>query len=509
MLFLATTINYMDRQVLSLTWKDFIAPDFHWTDADYGNIAAIFGLVYAVANLFSGRFMDWIGVKKGYLWAIAIWSLGACMHALCGVATMWHLNLGSMQEMIEATGDVALAISTVSAWCFMVSRVVLAVGESGNFPAAIKVTAEYFPKKDRAFATSIFNSGSTIGALVAPLSIPLLARYFKNAGIGGGWEMAFIIIGALGFIWLAFWIFIYQKPEESKRVNAAELAYIHQDETSEKEAAQESKSEKGAIPMLSNSWIYFTLGIIVLVCAFMFSAWLLIPAFILLNVPFWNFYKLPQTWAIFLAKLVTDGVWWFFLFWAPAYFSDQYGYTSDSAMGIMLIFTLYFIVTVLSIGGGYLPKYFVESKGMNPYAGRMRAMFIFACFPVLGLFAQPLGAYSAWWPAILIGLLGAGHQAWSANIFSTVGDMFPKSTIGTIVGLGTMAGGLGSMSINLGSGKFFDWAAEQGAAFSFFGFDGKPAAYMVVFCICAVAYLIGWCIMKALVPKYKPITLDD
>ena len=348
MLFLATTINYMDRQVLSLTWKDFIAPDFHWTDADYGNIAAIFGLVYAVANLFSGRFMDWIGVKRGYLWAIAIWSLGACMHALCGVATMWHLNLGSMQEMIEATGDVALAISTVSAWCFMVSRVVLAVGESGNFPAAIKVTAEYFPKKDRAFATSIFNSGSTIGALVAPLSIPLLARYFKNAGIVGGWEMAFIIIGALGFIWLGFWIFIYQKPEESKRVNAAELAYIHQDETSEKEAAQESKSEKGAIPMLSNSWIYFTLGIIVLVCAFMFSAWLLIPAFILLNVPFWNFYKLPQTWAIFLAKLVTDGVWWFFLFWTPAYISDVYGLPSDNPTAMLLIFVLY-AIALLSI----------------------------------------------------------------------------------------------------------------------------------------------------------------
>jgi ACS family hexuronate transporter-like MFS transporter len=178
-------------------------------------------------------------------------------------------------------------------------------------------------------------------------------------------------------------------------------------------------------------------------------------------------------------------------------------------MGIALIFTLYAIVTILSIGGGYLPTYFVDKKGMNPYLGRMRAMFIFACFPVLGLFAQPMGAYSAWWPAILIGLLGAGHQAWSANLFSTIGDMFPKSTIGTIVGLGTMAGGLGSMSINLGSGKFFDWAADQGAAFTFFGFEGKPAAYMVVFCICAVAYLIGWCIMKALVPKYKPIVVDE
>ena len=205
---------------------------------------------------------------------------------------------------------------------------------------------------------------------------------------------------------------------------------------------------------------------------------------------------------------MTDGVWWFFLFWAPAYFSDQYHYTSDSGMGIALIFTLYAIVTVLSIGGGYLPTYFVEKRGMNPYQGRMRAMLIFACFPVLGLFAQPLGTFSPWWPAILIGLLGAGHQAWSANLFSTIGDMFPKSTIGTITGIGTMAGGLGSFAINKGSGKFFTWAAGQGEAFTFFGFDGKPAAYMIVFCICAVAYLIGWCIMKTLVPKYKPIIVE-
>ena len=185
---------------------------------------------------------------------------------------------------------------------------------------------------------------------------------------------------------------------------------------------------------------------------------------------------------------MTDGVWWFFLFWAPAYFSDQYGYTSDSAMGIALIFTLYAIVTLLSIGGGYLPKFFVEKRGMNPYLGRMRAMLIFACFPVLGLL---------------------GHQAWSANLFSTVGDMFPKSTIGTLVGLGTAVGGLGSMAINMGSGFFFTWALEQGSAFQFFGFEGKPAAYMVVFCGCAVAYLIGWCIMKTLVPKYKPVVLEE
>ena len=177
-------------------------------------------------------------------------------------------------------------------------------------------------------------------------------------------------------------------------------------------------------------------------------------------------------------------------------------------MSMILLFTLYAIVTIFSIGGGYLPTYFVEKKGMNPYLGRMRAMLIFACFPLLGLLAQPLGAISPWWPAILIGLLGAGHQAWSANLYSTIGDMFPKSTIGTITGIGTMAGGLASFAINYCSGEFFDWAAAQGSAYTFFGFEGKPAAYMVVFCICAVAYLIGWCIMKTLVPKYKPIVVE-
>jgi ACS family hexuronate transporter-like MFS transporter len=271
---------------------------------------------------------------------------------------------------------------------------------------------------------------------------------------------------------MGLWLWLYDKPAKNKRVNQAELNYIEQDnDLAEAQDRDNMKEEK--------------------------------------TIPFFKCFTYKQTWSFLVGKFMTDGVWWFFLFWAPAYFSDQYGYTSDSAMGIALIFTLYAIVTILSIGGGYLPTYFVDKKGMNPYLGRMRAMFIFACFPVLGLFAQPMGAYSAWWPAILIGLLGAGHQAWSANLFSTIGDMFPKSTIGTIVGLGTMAGGIGSMSINLGSGRFFDWAAAQGSAFQFFGFEGKPAAYMVVFCICAVAYLIGWCIMKALVPKYKPIELED
>ena len=442
LLFLATTVNYMDRQVLSLTWKDFIAVDFHWTDADYGFITGMFSLFYAIANLFSGKFIDWMGTKWGYLIAIFVWSTGAVMHAGCGWMAMEYEGYSSVAELGQLTGDAAVAIATISVWLFLSCRLILAVGEAGNFPAAIKATAEYFPKKDRAFSTSIFNSGASVGALAAPATIPLLARAW-------GWEMAFIIIGALGFVWMGLWTWLYDKPHKSRFVNQAELNYIEQDnDLSEVQDRDAQKDEK--------------------------------------TIPFAKCFSFKQTWAFLVGKFMTDGVWWFFLFWAPAYFSDQYGYTSDSGMGIALIFTLYAIVTVLSIGGGYLPKYFVEKRGMNPYLGRMRAMFIFACFPVLGLLAQPLGVYSAWWPAILIGLLGAGHQAWSANLFSTVGDMFPKSTIGTLVGLGTMAGGIGSMSINYGSGIFFKWAAEQGSSFTFFGFEGKPAAYMVVFCICAL-----------------------
>ena len=467
MLFFATTVNYMDRQVLSLTWKDFIAPEFHWTDSDYGTITGLFSIFYAFACLFAGKFIVWMGTKKGYLWAIFIWSTGACLHAGCGWVTMQIEGVGSIEALraVKAGSQVALAIASVSVWLFLFCRMVLALGEAGNFPAAIKVTAEYFPKKDRAFATSIFNAGASVGALAAPATIPLLARAW-------GWEMAFIIIGALGYVWMGLWVFLYDKPNKNKRVNEVELNYIEQDNDLSEVKNEAAETEEKTIP-------------------------------------FFKCFQYRQTWSFIMGKFMTDGVWWFFLFWAPAYFSDQYGYASDSPMAIALIFTLYAIVTILSIGGGYLPTYFVDKKGMNPYAGRMRAMLIFACFPILALVAQPLGAYSAWWPAIIIGLVGAGHQAWSANLFSTIGDMFPKSTIASITGIGAMAGGVGSFLINKGSGVLFTYAEEQGKAFTFFGFDGKPAGYMIVFCICAVAYLIGWVIMKALVPKYKPIVLED
>ena len=453
LLFFATTVNYLDRQVLSLTYKDFIAPVFGWSDDDYGTITGIFSIVYALGNLFAGKFIDWLGTKKGYLWAIFIWSLGACMHAASGVGS----------SALNAIGFVGMMGMMTSVWLFLACRSVLAIGEAGNFPAAIKVTAEYFPKKDRAFATSIFNAGSSVGALAAPLSIPLIAKFW-------GWEMAFIIIGALGFLWMGFWMWLYKKPEANGMVNEAELAYIQSDE-SEIEKTPADEAEKGP------------------------------------KISYLKAFSLRQTWSLVLGRFLTDGVWWFFLFWTPSYLSDQFGYKTSDGMGMALIFALYAIVTVLSIYLCKIPTFLVDKRGMNPYEGRMIAMFIFACLPLFALGSQPLGVYSAWYPAILIGIACAGHQAWSANIFSVVGDMFPKSTIGTLTGIAQFAAGCGSFIVNKGAGKLFTYAGEQGEAFSFLGYTGKPAGYMIVFCYCAVAYLIGWLCMKSLVPKYKKVEL--
>ena len=383
-----------------------------------------------------------------------------------------------------ATGDVVVTIATISMYCFLAARCVLALGEAGNFPAAIKVTAEYFPKKDRAYATSIFNAGASIGALVAPLTIPLLAKAW-------GWEMAFIVIGGLGFIWMGFWVFMYSKPSESKHVNKAELEYIEQD-----------KHEEGAAPVVEEKDEK--------------------------KMKFWQCFSYKQTWAFAFGKFMTDGVWWFFLFWTPSYLNTQFGIKTSEGLGIALIFTLY-AITMLSIYGGKLPTIIINRTGLNPYAARMRAMLIFAFFPLVVLLAQPLGTISPWLPVIMIGIGGAAHQSWSANIFSTVSDMFPRAAIASITGIGGMAGGFGSMILQKVAGNLFVYSSgstivdgkevemthdllEQGAQFvrpamEFMGFSGKPAGYFIIFCVCAVAYLIGWIVMKALVPKYKPIVL--
>ncbi|MBZ4652500.1 MAG: major facilitator transporter [Proteiniphilum sp.] len=465
MLFLATTINYLDRQVLSLTWADFIAPEFHWTNTDYGTITGLFSLFYAVSMLFAGKFVDWIDTKKGFLWAIGVWSFGAILHAFCGIVTAgittgeWTMSFSGAREAISTVGDVSMIVS-VSVTLFVFARLVLALGEAGNFPAAIKATAEYFPKKDRAYATSIFNSGAQIGALLAPLTVPFIAKAW-------GWEMAFIAIGALGFIWMAFWVFIYHKPEKNKHVNEHELTYILQDDATDVAAGAGTAAENAGK-----------------------------------RVSFKQAFRYKQTWAFAVGKFLTDGVWWFLLFWIPAYLKSVYGL--DSTQSAPHVFVVYAISMISVFSAGYFPAYFMNKKKLNPYDGRMRAMLLFAFFPLLILLAQPLGGISVWIPVIIIGIAATAHQSWSANIFSTVSDMFPKYAVGTITGIGGMAGGIGSLLINQSSGMLFDFTANTNM--KFMGFEGIDSGYFIIFCFCAFAYLLGWIIMKALVPKYQLIT---
>ena len=435
LLFFATTVNYLDRQVLSLL-KPVLEDKFGWTNSQYADIASAFQFTYAIAMLFAGRVIDKMGTKKGYTWAIIIWSIGAIIHALA-------IPIG--EGLISGIGWIGIAALPVSVVGFMFSRAILAIGEAGNFPAAIKATAEYFPKKERSFATGIFNSGANVGAILAPLSVPWIEKHW-------GWQAAFLIIGAVGFLWMFFWLTFYEKPEKQKRMSAAELDYINADT---KDTAVADANEKV-------SW-FKLLG-----------------------------YK--QTWAFTFGKFMTDGVWWFFLFWLPAYLKDQYGMTGTEIM--LPLAVLYSLTMFGSIGGGYFPTYFIN-KGYNAYDGRMRAMLLIAVIPLVVLAAQPLGSISYWMPVILIGIGASAHQAWSANIFTTVSDMFPKKAIGSVVGIGGMAGGIGGVIITKVGGALFDHYKKLGHI---------ETGYTIMFAFCAVAYLIAWMVMKSLVPRYKPIT---
>jgi ACS family hexuronate transporter-like MFS transporter len=355
---------------------------------------------------------------------------------------------------------VSLAVTTVSVWLFLAARCVLSVGESGNFPCSIKAVAEYFPKKDRGFATGIFNSGAQIGALIAPFTIPTIARHF-------GWEMAFLLIGGLGFVWMGVWVFVYHDPRHNPRVNAAELAYIEQDKNEPKVEEVKAETPEKKINVLK---------------AFTFR----------------------QTWAVIFGRFLPDSVWWFLLFWAPAFISKVYGYTTDSPQGMFGIFVIY-LISMLSLWGSYLPTYFINRTSVNPYKGRMRAMGIFALFPLLGVLVMPLGQLSMWFPVVIIGIMAAAHQSWSANVYNVVSDMFPKSVVATVTGAAGLASGLGSFSSNYGAGKLFKFAAENNI--QFLGFEGENAGYMIVFMIASVAYLISWGLMKLLVPRYKLVEL--
>jgi MFS transporter, ACS family, hexuronate transporter len=438
LLFFATTINYLDRQVLSLL-QPLLAEKFGWSNTDYANIAATFQFVYAISMLFAGRFIDRLGTKKGYAIALIVWSIGAILHA-------YAEGIGSIFLPLASALGFAVSVSVLG---FIISRAVLAFGEAGNFPAAIKSTAEWFPKKERAFATGIFNSGTNIGAVLAPLTVPVIAAKW-------GWEKSFWAIGAFGFLWLLFWFVYYETPSKQKRLGEPERAYIHSDVESQLEASSPAAAEK---------------------------------------ISWFKLLRYNQTWSFAAGKFLTDGVWWFFLFWLPAYLKAQYNLTGTQ---IMLPLTVLYSMTMIgSIGGGYFPMYFIN-RGYKPYDGRMKAMIIIAVIPLVVLAAQWLGQYSVWYPVILIGIGASAHQAWSANLFTTVSDMFPKKTVGAVVGIGGMAGGLGGVIVTKVGGALFDKYKALGHI---------ETGYAIMFTFCAIAYLLAWVIMKALVPKMKVINI--
>ena len=437
LLFFGTTINYLDRQVLSLL-HPILEEKFGWTNSDYGTITAIFQLAYAFFMILAGRMVDKLGTKKGYSIALIIWSVGAIIHA-------YAIEIGTVAaKVLGVLGFTGISISVLG---FIVARLVLGIGESANFPAAIKATAEYFPKKERSLATGIFNSGSNIGAILAPLTVPWLAYHF-------GWQSSFIIIGSLGFVWLIFWLVYYDKPLQQKRLSVQELDYISQDTT--KDVHEESAPIK--------------------------VSWFKLLAF-------------RQTWAFTLGKFFTDGVWWFLLFWLPSYLSAQFGLKGTEIT--MPLTVLYSMTMVGSISGGWFPIYFIN-KGYSSYDGRMKAMFIIAIIPLVMLVAPYVGHITFWLPVILIGICASAHQAWSANIFSTVSDMFPKAAVASVTGIGGMAGGIGGALTSYFVGKLFDHYKGTGEV---------STGYTIVFTICAFSYLFAWCIMKLLVPKSKEVVL--
>ena len=448
LVFAATTINYLDRNVLGLlkqTLSD--AGVFGSAKADqelnYSTVVICFQFAYAAGLLLAGRIIDLVGTKKGYAYSLIGWSFAAIGHAF-GHHT----------------------------WSFGFWRAALGLTESGNFPAANKTMAEWFPKKERAFATGFYNSGANVGAIIAPLVVPFIAKAW-------GWEWAFIITGVVGLIWLAFWYAMYDTPAAklaSGQLSQAEYDFIHSD-------LDEQEAERADVAKGKVSWF--------------------------------RLLAIRQTWAFFVGKFMTDPVWWFFLFWLPSFLEGENarkvkaflaanpGFAGGSAdiPGViswpLAVAVVYTVSGFGSIFGGWLPKHFIQG-GMDANRARKLAMFIFALFPLTVLFASRLGAINTWLAVATIAIVCSAHAAWSANIFTTVSDMFPKKAVASVTGIGGMAGAVGGILI----------ARVAGLLLKHYTLLGKvEVGYGILFMACGSAYLSAWIIMHLLVPKFKKIVL--
>lgn len=407
LLFFATTINYIDRQVIGLL-KPFIQDDLHWDEADYGNIVAAFQFAYAIGMLVSGRLLDKFGTRIGYSLSILVWSIAASLHAM---------------------------MRTV--FGFGAARALLGLGEAGNFPAAVKTIAEWFPKRDRAFATGIFNSGSTIGAIVAPIIVAAITLRF-------GWKWAFLVTGSLGFIWLIFWWIMYRKPSDNKHVNALELDYIN---------SGEEQMEETTKPM---SWGRL-LG-----------------------------YK--QTWAICLSRLVTDWVWWFFLFWMPDYLNKTQ--QMDIKGTVLPIIVIYTMASFGGILGGWLSSGFIKAGRSVDFA-RKTTILICALMVLPLMFLSQL---TSLWPVVLlIGMAAAAHQGWASNIYTVVSDIYPKNAVGTVIGMS----GFGGAVFGAFSASFVGFILQV------------TGSYTSIFVLASCTYLIAWLILKLFIKRIEPIELKN
>lgn len=426
LLLFSTTINYMDRQVISYVKDYFCTPlakgGFGWTDNQYSYVTSLFTFCYASVTILAGWLIDKIGTKLGLALSLITWSVFGMLNAFAGSSVVTHTIVRSL----------------------------FGIGEAGNFPASIKTVAEWFPKKERALATGIFNSGSNIGAMLAALFVPWCLIHWGEAE---GWKMAYLLTGGIGFVWLIFWFRLYNPPHKSKQLTKEEFDYIHEDDLALHAAASEDVAVREKV-----SW--------------------------------WKLFRFPQTWAFFMGKFLTDGIWWFLLFWLPDYLKKQFGMDVHHIM--WPTFIVYAVSIFGSTFGGNLPRMMIN-HGTPVYKARMRSMFIIALFPLFLLLTQYFGdkaLFGNYASILAIGVIcigAAAHQAWSANLFTTVSDMFPKKAIGSVTGIGGMAGGLGGVVI------------QRLAGILNTNYHSHPqTAYLIMFVISALAYILAWAIIKIL-----------
>lgn len=460
LLFAASAVNYIDRQVIAIL-KPTLQKEFGWTDIDYGWIIFAFTTAYAIGFIFVGRLMDKIGTRNGFTLSIILWSIGALLHAwalgigiymsplatpiINGFVAFLNVIVSAFNSILGVFGitsfpplSIALSVSVIG---FIIARFVLGLGESGNFPAAIKTTAEWFPKKERALATGIFNAGTNVGALVTPLAVPVIVLY-------AGWYEAFIITGILGFIWLAFWLIFYRRPEEHPSLSKAELAYIQSD-----------------------------------------------PVEPTVKIPWLTLLKYKQTWAFAIGKFLTDPIWWVYLFWLPDFLNKKHGL--DLKTFGLPIAVIYIIADIGSVGGGYISSALIK-HGWTINKGRKTAMLICALAVVPIVFASLTS--DLWVAVILIGIAAAAHQGWSANIFTTSSDTFPKQAVGSVVGIGGMAGAIGGMLIAPMIGLILENTKSP---------ENPNGSYFIVFVIAASAYLTALLIMHLINPTLAPAKVKE